>query len=536
MTATMTPYQSTAPSSGAGFVPLLHAEWTKLRTVRGWVFALALGAVLIVALGVVSAAGSHRDCGGGPGGQQGQLTGKACAAANAPPTGPDGTPVSDNFYFVHQQLDGDGSITLRVTSLTEQAPLGDGGPSAPGQPPTWSTTTIPWAKAGLIVKGGTTQGSPYAAIMATASHGVRFQYDFTHDVAGRQAAVSQASPQWLRLTRSGDKLTGYQSTDGEHWTAVGTATLAGLATSIQAGLFVASPEYQRVDDQIVGTATYGSGSRATATFDNVTLQGGWTPGTWAANQFSGDGGGPLGGPPNRLTQSGDTLSVTGSGDIAPAVGDPNNDTIAGDLIGSSAGLIALVVLGALFITAEYRRGLIRTTFAAAPDRARVLAAKAVVLGAATFVLSAIACALAVWWVGTARRNNGFYVLPASASTSARVIVGTAAMLALSTVFALGVGTIMRRSAATIATVIALVVLPYILGASAIGPLRWLLRLTPAAAFAVQQGYHRYSQVDGVYTAAGGYFPLPPWAGFGVLCLWTALALGGAFHLLRKRDA
>jgi len=534
MTATMTPYQSAAPSSGAGFVQLLHAEWTKLRTVRGWLFALALGAVLIVALGAGSAAGSHRGCGGGPGGQ---LSGKACAAANAPPTGPDGTPVTDNFYFVHQQLDGDGSITVRVTSLSEQAPGAGQRPQGPadGSVP-WGTVTVPWAKAGLIVKAGTSQGSPYASIMTTASHGVRFQYDFTHDVAGSDTTVSTTSPQWLRLTRSGSKLTGSESADGAHWTVVGTATLTGLPASIQAGLFVASPDYDVVDDHIVGTATYGGPSRAIATFDNVGLQGGWTPGTWAGSQFGGDGSGPLGPPGSRFTQSGGVFSVTGTGDIAPAVGDPDNNTIGGSLIGSFAGLIALVVLGALFITAEYRRGLIRTTLAAAPDRGRVLAAKSVVVGVVTFVVSLAGCLIAVWLVGDLRRNNGFYVVPASASTTARVIVGTAALLAVSSVFALAVGTIVRRSAAAIATVIALVVLPYILGASAIGPLVWLLRLTPAAAFAVQQGYHRYSQVDGVYTAAGGYFPLAPWAGFGVLCLWTATALGLALYLLRRRDA
>jgi hypothetical protein len=101
---------------------------------------------------------------------------------------------------------------------------------------------------------------------------------------------------------------------------------------------------------------------------------------------------------------------------------------------------------------------------------------------------------------------------------------------------LAVGTIVRRSAAAIAAVIALVVLPYILGASAIGPLQWLLRLTPAAAFSVQGVLHRYSQVDAVYIASSGYFPLSPWAGFGVLCLWTVAALGFAWYLLRKRDA
>ncbi len=96
--------------------------------------------------------------------------------------------MSDGFYFVHQQLDGDGSITVRVTSLTEQVMPPNGGGGSGGPPP-WQPGVVPWAKAGLIVKANTTQGSPYAAIMATATHGVRMQYNFTHDVAGSATTV-----------------------------------------------------------------------------------------------------------------------------------------------------------------------------------------------------------------------------------------------------------------------------------------------------------------------------------------------------------
>ena len=39
-------------------------------------------------------------------------------ACPAPPTGPGGEWVTDSFYFVRQPLAGDGSITVRVTSLT----------------------------------------------------------------------------------------------------------------------------------------------------------------------------------------------------------------------------------------------------------------------------------------------------------------------------------------------------------------------------------------------------------------------------------
>ena len=40
-------------------------------------------------------------------------------------------------------------------------------------------------------------------MMVTGRHGVRMQYDYTQDLAGRPGAVSAASPRWLRLTRAG---------------------------------------------------------------------------------------------------------------------------------------------------------------------------------------------------------------------------------------------------------------------------------------------------------------------------------------------
>ena len=101
----------------------------------------------------------------------------------------------------------------------------------------------PWAKAGIIIKASTTPGSAYAAVMATPGHGVRMQWNYTNDTAGLPGTVSAASPRWLRLTRSGDTITGYDSADGSHWTKIGTATLAGLPSTVQAGLFVASPQY-----------------------------------------------------------------------------------------------------------------------------------------------------------------------------------------------------------------------------------------------------------------------------------------------------
>ena len=86
----------------------------------------------------------------------------------------------------------------------------------------------------------------------------------------------------------------------------------------------------------------------------------------------------------------------------------------------------------------------------------------------------------------------------------------------------------------------MIVVPYVLTVTVpilpAGPTQWLARVTPAAAFAVQQTLVQYPQVDNVYLPSEGYFPLPPWAGLAVLCAWAALALGLAACLLRRRDA
>jgi ABC-type transport system involved in multi-copper enzyme maturation permease subunit len=193
----------------------------------------------------------------------------------------------------------------------------------------------------------------------------------------------------------------------------------------------------------------------------------------------------------------------------------------------------------MFMTAEYRLNLIRVTLAASPRRGRALAAKALVIGAVSFAAGLVGAAVAVL-AGTAiTRARGYYQFPVPESTEVRVIIGTAALAAVSGVLALAVGTVVRRSAAAVAIVVVTVVLPYFLSVTAAVPLGvadWLLRITPAAGFAVQQPYPQYRQVTAIYSAFSGYFPLAPWAGLAVLCGWAAVALGGAAYLLRRRDA
>jgi ABC-type transport system involved in multi-copper enzyme maturation permease subunit len=181
---------------------------------------------------------------------------------------------------------------------------------------------------------------------------------------------------------------------------------------------------------------------------------------------------------------------------------------------------------------------IRLSLSAGTGRIRVLLAKAAVLAGATFAAALLAAALAVpLWLRVVH-SLGAYVFPAAPLALLRAEVGAAAVLAITAVLALSVGVILRRSATAVTTVVVVTVLPYLLALTPFLPpsvAQWMTRVTPAAAFAVQQTLTRYPQVDSVYTPANGYYPLAPWAGLAVLCGYTAVALAVAAVLLRRRD-
>jgi ABC-type transport system involved in multi-copper enzyme maturation permease subunit len=528
---TLGPYRSELRAGRDGFAQLLRAEWTKFRTVRGWVIGTIVALLVIVGLGALT--GANSECG-----IQTSPSGPSLACP-APPAGPGGEWVDDSFYFVRQPLAGDGSITVRVASLTGLYSTHGAAVAAGGSPTAGMTPGVqPWSKAGIIIKASTRQGAAYAAMMVTGSHGVRMQWDFTHDVAGLAGTVSAASPRWLRLTRSGDTVTGYDSADGAHWTRVGAATLAGLPSTTHAGLFAASPGYSVNTTSLGGGSSKGGPSLATGTFDQVSRQGDWPAGHWTGQDIQRTTDNALPASAQGFTQAGDRLTVTGSGDIAPDTGDI--DTTKQTLAGTFAGLIAVVVIGVMFVTAEYRRGMIRTTLAASPRRGRVLAAKAIVLGVVTFAAGLVAAAVTIPLGDHLLHENGNPIPPVTAFTWLQVVAGTAALLAVSAVLGLAVGTLLRRSAGAVTAVIAGIVLPYLLatipGILPVGAEQWLLRVTPAAGFAVQGTLTQYPQVNTVYTPGTGYFPLAPWAGFAVLCAWAAAALVLALFLLRRRDA
>ena len=538
---TVTPYRPRVGAGRDGFAQLLRSEWTKFRTVRGWVAGILVAGVLSFGISLLY----HGGCGT-------IVNGNQVGGCPGAPIGPGGEAVTDSFYFVHQPLTGDGTITVRVAALSGRYTANRG--VAPTRNPLsgYQPGVQPWAKAGIMVKASAQPGSAYAAMLVTGQHGTRMQDNYTGDIAGRPGAVTASSPSWLRLIRAGDTVTGYDSADDAHWTRVGAVTLAGLPSTAQVGLFATSPTYVVLSQSAGSGGGIGAPTLATASFDRLTTS--WPAGAWSGTSVGAAAAGPLGanGPGTGSSspfngsyqRAGSAFTVTGSGDIAPNVPDGPDGTgqspTRAIATGTFFALLVMVIVGAVFVTAEYRRGLIRTTLTASPRRGRVLAAKAVVLAAVTFTVGLLGTALALPLGEWRFRAGGYWVPPLSALTTVRMVAGTAAVMAAAAVLALAVGVIARRGVAAVSTVIVLIVLPFLFavipGLLPLGAENWLLRIFPTAGMAVQQAYPAYPQVQAQYLPGNGYFPLSWWAGLLVLCAWTALALGAAAYLLRRRDA
>ena len=527
MTATTTSLQPAGDVALGGFGSALWAEWVKFRTVRGWWVALVTSIILCVVFTYLVANGNHT----------GTCTGSgACTSGHAfVPTGPGGEAVADSYEYRYQHLTGNATLTVRLSSLAGL--ISTRPPDAAPSITAARSGRATWAKAGVLVTTSTRQGSSYAAVLATGSHGVRFQYDYTGDQTGVPGVVPGRSPRWLRLTRSGDTITGSDSTNGTSWHEIGSTHLSELPATVDVGLFATSPvTYQ---DSLGGVPT-----QATATFDDISLNGHTVSNSWQSRSIGTSDYYPkLGLGSSQLSH--DAVVLNGSGDIAPAV---NLTALGGNtashsmLFGIVVALIVLIVVATLFITVEYRRGLIRTTFTAIPQRGSMLAAKAVVIGIVTFLIGAIAAAIAIPVGSHVLDTGGNYIFPTNAVTLIQIIAGTGALLAITAVGVLALGTILRTSAGAVTAGIVLFILPSLVGPGVLGQggtggfTTALYRFSPAAAFSIFGVLPRSSLVSFPYTLANGYYPVGAWAGLGILSAYSAVALAAATFLLRRRDA
>jgi hypothetical protein len=130
--------------------------------------------------------------------------------------------TSDQFRFVYKQLNGNGSITMKVDSIAN---------------------TDVWAKASVMIRETLDATAKNAAIAVTPGSGVSFQW--RNALAGSSSntnagTTGMVAPYWVRITRTGNVFKAERSPDGKTWTQQGVDTTVQMAANVYIGMAVTS--------------------------------------------------------------------------------------------------------------------------------------------------------------------------------------------------------------------------------------------------------------------------------------------------------
>ncbi|WP_342746934.1 ABC transporter permease subunit [Streptomyces aidingensis] len=222
------------------------------------------------------------------------------------------------------------------------------------------------------------------------------------------------------------------------------------------------------------------------------------------------------------------VAVSGSltAGACPVPAECHEDTVRIGLTGIWLGQGAVIVLAVLAVSGEYGTGTIRAALAAEPRRLRLLAAKALVVGALTAAAGAAAVAGALLAGRRVLAADGFPLPALTEGPVLRAAAGTVLYLVLTALLALGAGAALRDTATAVTAVLAVCYLLPLLAGLVSEP-EWqerLLRLAPSTAGLAVQAT---ANLDGL--------PIGPWPGLAVLTAWTAAALAAGAAVLCTRD-
>lgn len=195
------------------------------------------------------------------------------------------------------------------------------------------------------------------------------------------------------------------------------------------------------------------------------------------------------------------------------------------LTGIHLSQLIIGTLGVVVVTGEYSTRMILATLSATPRRLPVLVAKGLVFSALAIVVCEIANVVAFELGQAALKSTGQQATWQTIGTP-RAVFGAGLYLLLIGLFGVGLGFVLRSTAAAISTLMGLVL------------------VLPLIATALPHPYN---------TDIGKFLPmlagsqiivtpyrdpdfLTPWIGLGVLALWVAAALGAGAYVLHRRDA
>lgn len=178
----------------------------------------------------------HADIGSvNPAGSSSQNSGSYSITAGGPDIA---TGTTDTFRYVYVPITNSLNCTLtaRVSSIS-------GGSTS--------------SKAGVMIRETTATNARHASTLALKDGTIRQTYRTTAGTAGVTSTTTPvSSPWWVRLQRSGNAFSAYQSLDGSTWVQTGSTQTLALPGEVLAGLAVSA----RTDSLL-----------STAVFDNVSL-------------------------------------------------------------------------------------------------------------------------------------------------------------------------------------------------------------------------------------------------------------------------
>ncbi|MEU2394716.1 ABC transporter permease [Streptomyces sp. NPDC007369] len=198
------------------------------------------------------------------------------------------------------------------------------------------------------------------------------------------------------------------------------------------------------------------------------------------------------------------------------------------LFGLLIGQVAVMVLGVLTITSEYGTGLIRTTFTAAPGRARVLTAKYLVFAGVAF--AAVAGSVAVVGIASLILRNDAGVRH-GAGVWLHALAGCVYVTLLG-VLGLAAGAVLRHSAGAIAVMLGLVTVPPVVG----GMLTAWEGLAPVGRTILEYNAPvALMQLFGMPNGIEGERLPSDWSHMLLILLATGAAVAGSYLLVGRRD-
>jgi uncharacterized repeat protein (TIGR03806 family) len=148
---------------------------------------------------------------------------------------------ADSFHFVYQQITGDGQIVAHLARLDQ---------------------IDTWTKGGVMIRETLAPDARNAFMLVSSGNGTVLQgRSATGGASANIMGSNVTPPYWVKLVRSGNTFSGYDSSDGVSWHLVGTESIT-MASAVYVGMAVTA---------------HNNSAQTTASFDNVQVNGVGTP-------------------------------------------------------------------------------------------------------------------------------------------------------------------------------------------------------------------------------------------------------------------